>query len=329
MQPGSFGGGQGGYDDPQAYSQAEPGAYHPYQPATEQDYTPLPRPGTPWQPRGWHSGLIRIGIAVVVMAGSAGALYLTYSKGHQAGLNGEVPLVKADPTAMKVKPANPGGMLNDTEDAVAYQPNVTGSGQVENLLAPPEAPMPKPQPAPDAIAAPPPPALQNAPQDGSAAPPQDNTATAPALPPPVTVAPAQPPAPVPGAPAPTVKPAAPAAVASRSLNPPQATATSKPASIAALIAPNKVAAEPASAGGPYRIQLASTRDAATARSEWLRMQHAHAELLGTLSPVFARADLGAKGIYYRIQAGPLRDRAAAQKLCTSLHAANVGCLIVK
>jgi cell division septation protein DedD len=293
-----------------------------------------------WRPHGWHSNMIRIGIAIVVMAAGAGGLYLTYGKGHQGALNGEVPLVKADPAAMKVKPANPGGMQNDTEDAVAYQPNLTGSGHTENLLAPPEQPLPKPQPAPDAIAAPVPPPLP-----ATAAAPDTDQAAMPAAaasaPQPV----AAPPAAVPATTAPAATPAPPAAApaaaptksqtrVATTANPPQQAALAAGA-IAALTAPAR--AEPGLktppavpiAGGAYRVQLASTKDAATARSEWLRMQHAHANLLGGLSPVFTKADLGAKGVFYRIQAGPLRDRATAERLCASLHAVNVGCLIVK
>jgi hypothetical protein len=41
-----------------------------------------------------------------------------------------------------------------------------------------------------------------------------------------------------------------------------------------------------------------------------------------------RADLGSKGIYYRVQAGPLADRAHAAALCDALKNDSVPCHIV-
>ena len=41
-----------------------------------------------------------------------------------------------------------------------------------------------------------------------------------------------------------------------------------------------------------------------------------------------RVDLGDRGIYYRIQAGPLAD-AAAQSACAELKRRKVACLLVK
>ena len=42
-----------------------------------------------------------------------------------------------------------------------------------------------------------------------------------------------------------------------------------------------------------------------------------------------RADLGAKGVFYRVRAGPLADRTAADELCVALKARDVGCLVVR
>ena len=41
----------------------------------------------------------------------------------------------------------------------------------------------------------------------------------------------------------------------------------------------------------------------------------------------ALVDKGAAGIFYRLQAGPLADKAAAKKLCTSLKAKGQDCIV--
>jgi hypothetical protein len=251
-----------------------------------------------WSIGRWHSGIVRVGIALVVMVGSAGGLYLIYDKGRQVALGGEVPLIRADPAATKVKPVNSGGMQDDTDDAVAYQPGGAAGANVENLLAEPEEPMAKPVPAPDAIAAPVPLAPSTT----------DTTAAA--------AAPSAPLAPVPS----------PAEVAaSAAAMPPVIEAA--PAPVAA--APVAAAETKPAAGGAFRVQVAATRDPVTARREWLRMQHAHAAQLGRLTATMVRANLGAKGVFYRVQAGPIADRAAALRLCGELRQFNIGCIIVK
>jgi hypothetical protein len=42
-----------------------------------------------------------------------------------------------------------------------------------------------------------------------------------------------------------------------------------------------------------------------------------------------RADLGAKGTYYRIEAGPLANKAAAARLCGELKQHRLGCSLVQ
>jgi len=42
-----------------------------------------------------------------------------------------------------------------------------------------------------------------------------------------------------------------------------------------------------------------------------------------------RVDLGEKGVFYRVQAGPLADAAAAERLCAELKERKQGCIVVK
>ena len=77
-----------------------------------------------------------------------------------------------------------------------------------------------------------------------------------------------------------------------------------------------------------RIQLASLRSPDEARDEWQRLKRDNSDLLGKLTAVAVRADMGERGIYYRVEAGPLTDKAAAAKLCKALKERDLGCSLV-
>jgi cell division septation protein DedD len=91
-------------------------------------------------------------------------------------------------------------------------------------------------------------------------------------------------------------------------------------------APPKTAA--AGAAGA-RLQLGSVRSEDAARQEWERIKRKNADLLGTLSATPIRADLGDKGIYYRILTGPVADQAAAERICGELKQRSVGCILAR
>jgi cell division septation protein DedD len=94
----------------------------------------------------------------------------------------------------------------------------------------------------------------------------------------------------------------------------------------AQAAPPKTAA--AGAAGT-RLQLGSVRSEDAARKEWERIKRKNTDLLGTLSATPIRADLGDKGIYYRIQTGPVADQAAAERICSELKQRSVGCIVAR
>ena len=64
----------------------------------------------------------------------------------------------------------------------------------------------------------------------------------------------------------------------------------------------------------YTLDPASLRSEDAARQEWERIKHKNGDLLGNLSATAIRADLGEKGVYYRIQTGPVADPAAAERI---------------
>lgn len=285
------------------------------------------RPPDSWslgERSGFRIGFARLGLAVAFMAVAAGGLWLAYSKGKSAVSGGGVPLIKADQTAMKSKPDNPGGVSEDGDTPV-YSVNAGSGAKVEQLLPGPEQPMTKPQPAPEVV---PPPAVAAtavpAPTSPADAAPSATATTA------ATIAPN--PAPTTAiSSAPVAAPAqatlAPIATPAPDSKPAAAPPPPPPAPVApAVKAPKQVAA---AGGGPLRIQIAATKDIGSAHKEWARLKAAHMDVLGDLKAFGVRVDLGDRGIFYRIQAGPIDTRADAVKRCAVLKQSGIGCIIVK
>jgi hypothetical protein len=78
-----------------------------------------------------------------------------------------------------------------------------------------------------------------------------------------------------------------------------------------------------------RVQLGAVKSKARAEKEAERLTRAHKPVLDGLKVVFARADLGERGIFYRLRAGPLANYTAAAALCRKLAARKQGCIVVK
>ena len=72
------------------------------------------------------------------------------------------------------------------------------------------------------------------------------------------------------------------------------------------------------------LQLGAVRSEEAAAQEWERLKRAQPEVLGKLGFSAARADLGEKGIYYRIEAGPIADTAQARQAATPSRAGKSG-----
>ena len=79
--------------------------------------------------------------------------------------------------------------------------------------------------------------------------------------------------------------------------------------------------------GGWRIQVASVKNEDVAKSTWARLQSAHGEQLANLRMQAARVDLGDKGVWYRVQAGPL-DEKQAQSVCSTLKGRRADCVTV-
>ncbi|MFN4282759.1 MAG: SPOR domain-containing protein [Alphaproteobacteria bacterium] len=254
-------------------------------------------------------------VVVLAIGGFIGIVWHAYNQGKAGGGDGVVPVIKAEDSPTRVRPDQPGGMDVPNQDKLIYERLAPGSQmaapQVERLLPPAEAPVARPQaPAP----VPPPQAPQAAaPTDLQPPPLGERQVTT--APPSNSVAPQA----VPSQPPIPVAPPAPSQAVPPSQAPQQAVQAPRPT-------PAPAPAAQSIPAGAARVQLGAVRSADAAQKEWARLQNAHKDLLGGLSMNVVTADLGERGIYYRIQAGPAAD---AADLCAKLKARNVGCIVVR
>jgi sporulation related protein len=217
----------------------------------------------------------------------------------------EAPLIKAEEQPFKVLPENPGGAEAPNRDMLVYRlQNTGGKPPVERLLPEPEQPMAPPHPQPDASSAPAPglaPQMVEPPVLGGTA----DEAPGSALP------------------APAV---------------PQKSPADKPAKVAALPKAPVPAAPPSAksadksvvpARGRFQVQLFSGRSTEDVNGAWAKLKGRNADLLASLAPTVARAELGDRGTFYRLRAGPLADEAKARALCSALAGRNVSCIVIR
>ncbi len=263
-------------------------------------------------------------LLTVVVGGGAWYFY-----GQQlVGGGDEAPLIRAAEGPVKVRPDNPGGMAVPDRDKLVYDRMQGLENQpVERLLPPPETPLAPPgtetvgktlEEMASVPAAAPPPTPEPAARPTTA---EVLAARPPSPPPPALEAAVKKPiAAIKQKEA--VKPKPPAAKPKAEKK--AATPAAKPETLMARTAqPQKAPAK------FYRVQLAAVRTPERAREEWARLQKKHSALLGLLSLSLTRADLGAKGIFYRLRAGPLATQSAARGLCRELAKRKVGCLIIR
>lgn len=85
-------------------------------------------------------------------------------------------------------------------------------------------------------------------------------------------------------------------------------------------------AKPAAKGSVY-IQLAAVKSEADAKTKWAALKSKYSSL-ASLSLKVQKADLGAKGTFYRVQAGPT-SADNATSICAKIKAAKGDCLIAK
>jgi cell division septation protein DedD len=258
--------------------------------------------------------ILTIALALLVVAAlGVTARHLFFGETPKSQQEG-IPVIHADDKPIKTKPTEPGGMDVPNQDKLIYENGAANDGDArsERLLPPPEQPQAPPAQPRQPTIKPAFPAPAPAAKVGGDVP---APAQAPSQPlPPAQEA--QPPA----------KPAAGrqqlAAVTSPSPPPPAAAAT------APAQPPKAAATKPAATGGGWLVQLAALKNEADAKNEWNRLRGANKELLGDYSSDIVRVDLGSKGVFWRLRAGPM-DEGQARTLCSALAKRSQGCILVK
>jgi hypothetical protein len=260
---------------------------------------------------GSHLPVVII-IAILVLAAFGGVVWLAYNQGVARGRS-DVPVRVA--AAETAAPGN-------TSQIKVYQQQANS----ENEETPAPAPVAKPQAAeppaaPPQVAVAPPPAAKPAPA-ATAAPPAAKPAPAA-----IAAPPAAKPQPAAAKPVPAVvldKPAGPATKPPAQLGLVHPAPAAPPATAPAA----KPAAMPAASGGSYLLQIGAFKSQDEAMGAWKAYRGKHAALLaGGFSPDVQRADLGDKGVWYRLRIASFADKASAAALCDKLKAENGNCFL--
>jgi hypothetical protein len=87
------------------------------------------------------------------------------------------------------------------------------------------------------------------------------------------------------------------------------------------------AVAPSGSGGGYAVQVTSERSENKAQAAFRALQAQYPNQLSARQPIIRRADLGAKGTYYRALVGPFTSAEEAAGLCTGLKAAGGNCVL--
>lgn len=266
--------------------------------------------------RGWPVlRTLQLIVALAAVVGFAALVWWGYSVVTGGAPDAEVPVITAELQPEKVRPENEGGIEVPNQDKLIYDEITPGQEQarVESLLPEPEEPITPPVAGFPGDTLPPEPAPQS-------------VESVPVPPAPETPPGSEPPAALADAPAAVEPPVAETREdAAAALIPPVPPAP--PPSFAQSGTPESPA-QAAAAGPGVRIQLAAFKSAAVAREAWARLQKRHPDALQGLTLTVQQADLGASGVFYRVQAGPFATRKAAEAVCAQLKQRNQPCLIV-
>lgn len=297
--------------------------------ASNYDYAERLGPGTAYaEPSPGVGGLVKILVVTIGLLGTAAfgwVVWIAYDEGVRTGAVKTVPLIRADVSEIKRKPDDPGGLVIPHQDKLVFNRLAPGQADepIERLLPLPEVPIALPV---REISAPP---IKSV--GPTSAPPDTEIATSLT---PKLVAPApskEPPteaATVPPPPPPPAPPPEPAELAARTPPPPPVPSNTPTELAAKTPPPPEVKKTPEIAADlAWRIQLFSLSSEKDAENVWTRLQKTNSDLLGGLELRVQAVKLP-KGTFYRVQAGPLANRAAAASLCGTLKSRKQDCLVV-
>jgi cell division septation protein DedD len=304
-----------------------------------------------------------VGSALLGAVALGGALAFAYKQSGGAMGGGEPPVVQADSRPVKEAPQQPGGKELPHKNKLIYERLQNGDQPEAERIVPrqeelampampgaaPAAPGAAPMQPPAVATVDDPNAADGGPRrvktlvvrpDGSVMPPPEAPAAAPQQAAPAEAAPAPAPQQVaaaePAMPAMPMPQAAPAPAPVAEAAPPPAAApapAADPAPVAAIPPKPQVAAADAAPApakpSQYVVQVGSKQNQTEALATFADMQQKYPTLLAAYRPMVQKADLGAKGVWYRLRIGPIVDKSAASKLCSQLKSqGHPDCLVM-
>ena len=263
-------------------------------------------------------------LGTILGVGLAGiASWFILSPDYDKTENIEIPVVRRTNTAVKVQPANPGGMEILNQDKAVYEiveKTDTDNEKIENLLPPTEAPV-----YPDIMAV----KIEEKTQEAVE---KSNDAIKKAE----EIITLENKNNFINAPLPETKKEIKVEVVESdnektvAVKEPQTKPEIKEKTIAKVKAEetveNKAPVDIAS--GSWQIQLISSPNKAAMDKAWTDLTKKYSQLSG-LPHEIESADLGTKGTFYRLKAGAFSTRTEADKLCNSIKSSGGSCLVKK
>jgi cell division septation protein DedD len=80
--------------------------------------------------------------------------------------------------------------------------------------------------------------------------------------------------------------------------------------------------------GTYLVQIAAFRSEEAAETAWRKASGARPDIYQGSAKHIQRADLGAKGVFYRLRVGAFAERSEATAFCNALKATGENCIVV-
>ncbi len=296
--------------------------------------------------------LLGTGLAVIIVAGFGIGIWYAYDQGFKKGVQLAPPIIKADPSPVKEKPEDPGGMEIPHQDKNVFNVLNAEKEDVGILNADPAPETPVKDPAPVEISEDEKPAssligkaenlmkkaeekasdvanaVEKKAEEVNSAVEQKVEEVAKATESAATSAKEK----VEDvAKEVTTKAAAVTGAADTKSEPKPETKVEK--AIEAEKEAKKVAVavpkEPAIKGPAYRVQLGAFRSTDAAEKAWLDLQKKHDVLLQGLPHKVQSVEITGKGVFYRLQAGAYADRGGASELCSNLKKVKQDCLVAR
>ncbi|MDF1681400.1 SPOR domain-containing protein [Ponticaulis sp.] len=82
------------------------------------------------------------------------------------------------------------------------------------------------------------------------------------------------------------------------------------------------------ANGNYLVQVMALRDRSDAETAWAQLREAHSDLFAGAVMDIQRADLGSRGIFYRLRVAAFATRDDADQFCNALQTRNQSCIVI-